>query len=1265
MFKKVKIIYLICLLIFGIGSLAASGTNSGTNMEGPKHSALSFDKAAPVMADRIRKDRDSIDEAARARIDESYGKLPLSFIRNDGQMDSKVEYYERGSGHSTYFTKEGVYLELFNSRGDTDTLQGAEDDKSVNGSSGPDDDPEANNSLLMHGQMNLSMPPTESEVIKLVPLGGNKNPKVSAENVQMGKVNYFVGNDPEKWQKDIPTYKAVLYEGVYDGIDMKFYGNNRQMEYDVIVKPGADPSLVQLSYEGIEGLCVTEEGNLEIALKEGSVIHKKPYCYQEIDGKRVEVAGNFKIINLPHETGVSNPKSEIQNPQFIYGFQVASYNKKHPLIIDPVLEYSTYLGGSVDDQGHGIAVDASGNAYIMGYTNSTDFPTLNPYQIPSYQTSIFITKLDPTGNTLSYSTALGGNTTYSVGRSIAVDDLGNVYVVGTTSATDFPTQNPYQSNYAGGSSDVFVTKLDPSGSQLVYSTYLGGGDREYGNGIAVDASGNAYVTGYTYTDFPTLNPYQDTVASTTTVRADAFVSKFDTNGMLSYSTYLGGGGHDIGWDIAVDSSGNAYVTGETHSTDFPTLNPYQSSHAGGSCDAFITKLNPSGNSLSYSTYLGGGDKDYGRRIAVDASRNTFVTGYTYSTDFPTLNPYQSGHAGGMMDVFVTKLNPAGNTLSYSTYLGGSSSFEVSNGIAVDSSGCLFITGHTRSTDFPTQYPFQSYLAGYEDAFITKFDPSGSTLSYSTYLGGENGERAEGIAVDGSGNAYVTGNTRSSDFPTQNPYKANLTGVNDVFITKLSGGAINTPPIADAGTDQSVYVNDTVTLDGSNSYDSDGDLLTYSWTFTSIPLGSLATLLNPDAVNPTFTVDVFGTYVVSLTVNDGTVDSAPSSVTITTLNSAPVADAGIDNSVYVTDTVTLDGSGSSDVDGDMLTYSWSFTSTPIGSIATILNETEVYASFVADIPGDYVVQLIVNDGTVNSDPDTVTISTLNSKPIADAGGDQAEFVGNTVTLDGSNSWDLDGDNLTYRWAFTSIPASSTATLSDQYSVGPTFFVDKPGDYVLSLIVNDGTVDSDPDMVIISTITVAPVADAGNNQSVVVTDIVFLDGSSSYDPDGDSLTYSWSFTSIPTGSASTLSDATVPDPTFTPDMAGTYVVSLTVNDGTVNSAPDSVSIAVVTQETQAIIEAQEAIDIINAVDPGLFKNPNNAKALTNQIIAMIGMIDNGDYANALSKTNSILKKTDGCANGGAPDKNDWIEDCDTQDLVYSGLQDVILYLEELIP
>ncbi len=355
------------------------------------------------------------------------------------------------------------------------------------------------------------------------------------------------------------------------------------------------------------------------------------------------------------------------------------------------------------------------------------------------------------------------------------------------------------------------------------------------------------------------------------------------------------------------------------------------------------------------------------------------------------------------------------------------------------------------------------------------------------------ESARLVAGDGDGDE-ITGDRfgNSVSLSADGSTAAVETIFNDKGINALAADSNNTP-LANAGPEQSVYVNDTVTLNGSGSYDPDGDLLNYSWIFTSMPEGSMAILLDPDAVNPTFTVDMFGTYEVSLTVNDGTVDSTPLSVvTITTLDVAPVADAGPYGYVYLNDLVLLDGSSSSDVHGDMLTYSWSFATKPAGSNATISYETDVFASFVVDIPGDYVVQLIVNDGTVYSSPDTTTISTLNSRPVADAGGDQAVYVGNTITLDGSASWDPDGDPLNFNWSFTTIPAGSNVVQSGTYTDTFTFAVDVAGTYVVSLTVDDDTVDSYHDMVNISTINVAPVADAGNNQSVVAADIVYLDG-----------------------------------------------------------------------------------------------------------------------------------------------------------------------------
>jgi hypothetical protein len=367
--------------------------------------------------------------------------------------------------------------------------------------------------------------------------------------------------------------------------------------------------------------------------------------------------------------------------------------------------------------------------------------------------------------------------------------------------------------------------------------------------------------------------------------------------------------------------------------------------------------------------------------------------------------------------------------------------------------------------------------------------------------------------------------------------------------------INSAPVANAGADQSTLVGSTVTLDGSGSSDVDGDALTFSWSLTS-PAGSAATLSDTTAVKPTFDVDLAGVYVAQLIVNDGTVNSAADTVSISTINSAPLADAGPDQTVLLGSTVTLDGSGSSDVDGDVLTFSWSLTP-PAGSAAALSDPAAVKPTFDVDLAGVYLAQLIVNDGTVDSAADSVSISTSNNAPVADAGPDQTVLVGVTVALDGSGSSDVDGDGLTYSWSLT-VPAGSTANLSDPAAINPTFDIDLPGDYVAQLIVNDGRVNSAPDTVSISTINSAPVADAGTDQAVLVNDTVILDGSGSSDADGDNLNFSWALTTVPDTSMAVLSDAAAVSPDFVADLPGAYVVQLIVNDGTVDSPADTVVI-----------------------------------------------------------------------------------------------------------
>ena len=729
----------------------------------------------------------------RAAVLKAYGNLPLYFIQNQGQLDHQVRFYVKTSGQTLYFTDEGIVFDLLR------TNSGASEGKEVNEGL---KDREAKAERLV---FNLNFD------------HARKGVSIEGLDPQEARINYLTGNDRSQWKTGVPTYGGVVYKGIYEKIDLKVFGNGKDLEYEFIVHPGGRPEDIVLTYHGIEGLATNGEGELVIDTAFGALQETKPYIYQDIGAKRV-VDGRFEIKASPDQENDS---------RFSYGFQVASYDRSFPLIIDPIiyptLSYSTYLGGSNSDIGNGIAVDGSGNAYVTGQTDSSNFPTQTPYQgANAGQIDAFITKLDAAGTTLFYSTYLGGSS-YDFGRDIAVDGSGNAYVTGQTYSSNFPTETPYQAANAG-QNDAFVTKLDAAGTGPSYSTYLGGSSYDYSYGIAVDGLGNAYVTGGTFsTNFPTKTPYQVANAGQT----DAFVTKLDAAGTtLSYSTYLGGSGSDEGFGIGVDGSGNAYVTGRTSSTNFPTQSPYQGANAG-QFDAFVTKLDAAGTGPSYSTYLGGSSYDYSYGIAVDGSGNAYVTGNSSSTDFPTKNPYQGANAG-RSDAFVTKLDAVGTTLFYSTYLGGSTGYDISSAIAVDASGNAYVTGHTSSTDFPTQTPYQGTKAGDDDAFVTKLDAPGTTLSYSTYLGGSDWDEAHSIAVDVSGNAYVTGYTSSTNFPTRSPYQAANAGDNDAFVTKLG---LNLPPTVTTQAATSVDTT-SATLNGTVNANGASTTVTFEYGLTT-------------------------------------------------------------------------------------------------------------------------------------------------------------------------------------------------------------------------------------------------------------------------------------------------------------------------------------------------------------------------------------------------------------------------------------------------
>jgi hypothetical protein len=669
-----------------------------------------------------------------------YSRLPLSFEANQGQTDTPVKFLARGLGYSVFLTADEAVL----------ALQPSAPAATAKGE--------------------------KPAVVRLRLVGAEGNAQVFGERELPGRSNYFLGNNPQRWHTHIPTYAQVRYREVYRGIDLVYYGRQGQLEYDFVVAPGGRTRQIRLGIEGAGSMRVEGEGDLVLAVGEGEVRLQRPEAYQWVGGVRRPVGARYAMLG----------KREV-------GFQVGDYDRSQPLIIDPVLSYSTYLGGTGGDTAYGIAVDSSGYAYIAGITNSSDFPTKGAEQSASHGSGdAFVVKLETTGDALVYSTYLGGSgadTAY--GLAVAA---GDAYVTGFTYSADFPTTtdpDAFQLTY-GGNEDAFITHLNGSGDKLVYSSYLGGRGADFGESVAVDGAGNAYVTGATQSpDFPLLNPLQPTKGG----GSDAFVTKLNFTGTgLLYSTYLGGAQADVGQAIRVDSSGNAYVTGYTSSSDFPIENPYQGSIAGPP-DAFVGKLNAAGSALVFSTYLGGTGDDRGYGLALDSSGSAYVAGVTQSTDFPTTVAALQSANRGKRDAFVSKLSSAGSNLVYSTLLGGSGD-DQATAIAVDSSGNAFVTGFTQSSDFPTYSPVQKILgisggsfcgaSLCTDAFVSQINSSGGGLKYSTYLGGSGADWGWAIALDSSNVAYVTGNTASDNFPAiAGAYQASLAGVaGNTFVAKI-------------------------------------------------------------------------------------------------------------------------------------------------------------------------------------------------------------------------------------------------------------------------------------------------------------------------------------------------------------------------------------------------------------------------------------------------------------------------------------------------
>ncbi len=699
--------------------------------------------------------------------------------------------------------------------------------------------------------------------------------------------NYLIGSDQNNWQTDVAQYESVFYTDIYDGIDLRYYGNQRLLEYDFMVEAGADASLIRLNFDGVYAVQIADNGELVLTLNEAGdeVRFRSPYSYQDIDGQRQTVASRYVI----HEDGS-------------VGFELGEYDATRELIIDPIFDYTTFVGGTGYDNVQGIAADDSGNVYITGYGGSTDFPTTSGAYDQTFgggSYDVYVAKLSPDGSTLLYSTFIGGAGS-DIGQSIAVDASGNAYVTGSTTSSDWSTVNGYQTSLSGAG-DAFLLKLNSTGDGILYSTYFGGSEATFTDtayDLAVDASGNVYIAGDARSaDMPLKNAYDSTLDGT----RDAFVAKFDTSqsgaSSLLYSTFFGGSGVDYANTIDVDSTGAFVIAGYTDSTDLTTLNAYQTS-SGGGVDAFVTRFDSSGSAITYSTYLGGTLTDWAEVVAIDNAGNIYVGGDTDGGIPTTAGAFDISH-NGSDDGFVTKIDPTQSgaaSFVYSTYLGGSA-FDYVIGLDVDDSGVAYVTGFANASFPTTADGYDRVVTGANDGFFATLSPDGSSLTYSTFLGGDGQDRGMDVVWNAAtGSAYVGGTSGGATGWSGSPTSLGTLGDRDAFVIKYT---FNQPPAATNNSytvvEGGTLIGNVITDNTGAGVDSDPDVDPLTASVVEGPLhGSL--MLNPDGSftytpydEPASNFADSDSFTYQLSDGKGGTDTATVTITVTpdATNDAPV------------------------------------------------------------------------------------------------------------------------------------------------------------------------------------------------------------------------------------------------------------------------------------------------------------------------------------------------------------------------------------------
>jgi len=879
-----------------------------------------------------------------------------------------------------------------------------------------------------------------------------------AEGPLEGRLNFFVG-DPSRWRADVPTYSRLVYEGVYPGIDLVLESRPAGVEYSLVAAPGADLRPVRFRYRGASVTSRADGGGLEIRGAGVSLREEGLVCYQQEGARRRPVGARYARVRRTADGAE-------------YGVQLDRFDAARAVVIDPVILWSSYAGGSDWDVGEDIAVDAARNVYLTGYTHSPDFPLASPVDgTLGGPRDAFVMKIHPLGSSLLWATYLGGSGS-ETGKGLAFDTNGNVYVAGITSSTDFPATGGFDTTL-GGDQDAFLARLSPQGA-LQWSSYLGGSETEHNRGVVSDAAGAAYVVGMTSSpDFPASGGFDSTFGGAT----DAYVTKISQPGAVVWSSYLGGASRDDATSLAVDASGNVYVGGYTESTDFPTPGGYQPIHGGGFVDGFVTKVNAAGSSLAWSTYLGGAGFDYGTSgLAVDAT-GVYGTEATESADLPIVGGFD-GTLGGLRDAYVFKIAAAGTALAWSTFLGGA---DVDSGedVALEPGGGVLVTGTTSSADFPAPGGFDGTLGGNQDAFVARLSLDGASQTWGSYLGGSSVEFAVAMAVDVSGSAYVTGGTDSADFPAPGGFGTSPGGQTDGFVVKIAlddtapvAGSVQDGPGADVDAQSSTI---TLSTNWSGFADAESGIVLYEWAigtaaggtevqpFTGVDTATSATSTGLSLATGTLY------YVTVRATNGAGLRTAAASDGVLVDGTPPVAGTVRDGAgadlTYQASTTTLSASwsGFSDAETGVM-YDWAIGTSPGATdvqafvpVGTASNASNG-ALALADGTTYFVTIRATNAAglTVSAGSDGVTVDATPPSPgsVSDGASSDIDFQTSLTSIDASWTGFADAQSgvVRYEWAigttsggtdvqaFTSAGTSTSATSSSlALSTGATYYV----------------------------------------------------------------------------------------------------------------------------------------------------------------------------------------------------------------------------------